>query len=365
MLGVESIHEDPEVFGDELLDEYGQGRIRGVLAVLRRHVVDGNDVRREVVGACALAAMPGGKLKPVATGVAAPRELAHPARHAGLAFRGVAVVEFGTEQAAVVVGRPSGLGVHDGILRRALQRPGDLALAPTVAALNAGVHSVGTGRADVLADLHPEAGVVLLGDEVDHAADGVGTVHGRAAVQLHVNPFNGRERHVQEVDVALLVPRPTGNAAPVYKHQRVGRTQRAQVGRRSAETRDDLEQNEARRAVVDEPRVLIHVAWRERRGVDRGGLLVDRVIGPGQRAHQFFDARHAPRFEIVHSEAVDEGRGVALGQPGAGHHYGFDVVRVVDRRRRWVALGLYVVRIGVLAPRRSRKYQDGGREHAT
>ena len=166
-------------------------------------------------------------------------------------------------------------------MRRPLQCPRDLAASPTVAALNVGIGSVGAGGAHVLAEAHGGTRVVLLGNEVDHAANGVGAVHRRATVQLNVNPFNGRKRHVQEVGEAFLIPGPAGDATPVYQHQRVGRAQGAQVGRGSAETRDDLKENEAGQDVIDVPQILVHIARSESGDVQRAGLLRNRRIGPG------------------------------------------------------------------------------------
>ena len=60
---------------------------------------------------------------------------------------------------------------------------------------------------------------IALGDEVDHAADGIGAVDRRCAVAQHLDPVDRREGNRIQVDRPPLQT-VRGDAAPVQQHQR-------------------------------------------------------------------------------------------------------------------------------------------------
>ena len=77
----------------------------------------------------------------------------------------------------------------------------------------------------------PQAGVVLLGDDVDDPGDGVRAVQGGAAVHHDFHPVDGGGGEFPQVGEEFLNPpgRP-GHAPAIEQHQGVGGTQAAQVG---------------------------------------------------------------------------------------------------------------------------------------
>ena len=77
--------------------------------------------------------------------------------------------------------------------------------------------------------------VIGFQNEVDHAADGVGTVDGRRAVFQNFHARNGAHRNRVQVD-RLAAGAVGGDAAPVQQHQGAVRSQAAQRSERRAAT---------------------------------------------------------------------------------------------------------------------------------
>ncbi|EEF25057.1 conserved hypothetical protein, partial [Ricinus communis] len=131
---------------------------------------------------------------------------------------------------------------------------------------------------------HLRAFELGLGDEVDHAADGVGTVDRRGAVAQHFDAGDGAHRNHVQVGVAVgdgLV----GQAAAVQQHQRAVHAQAAQV---------DVGAGAG-------------VRWRQR------GRLRQRHHEVGQRGHalldQVFGLDAGDRQRCFVGDALDAGAG--------------------------------------------------------
>ena len=89
------------------------------------------------------------------------------------------------------------------------------------------VAATGLGVVDEGRDLR--ALEVAPGDEVDHAADGVGAVDRRCTIAQHFDAFDRGERDRIQVDCAALEAM-RRHAAPVQQHQRRVGALAAQVG---------------------------------------------------------------------------------------------------------------------------------------
>ncbi len=68
-----------------------------------------------------------------------------------------------------------------------------------------------------------------LGNEVDHAADGVGPVNGGGAIAQHFHPVERADRNHVQVHAGAVI-RMVGQAPSVEQHQRLVAAQPAQVG---------------------------------------------------------------------------------------------------------------------------------------
>jgi hypothetical protein len=118
---------------------------------------------------------------------------------------------------------------------------------------------------------------ILARDEVDHAADRVGAVDRRRAVEQDFDTLNGCRRNVVEVDTAVVARRgEVGHAPPIEQHQRRRGAQAAQVGRVEAHLVAESTGADAHAVgqIVRRGRDLRHQLGR-----GRHARLVDRLAG--------------------------------------------------------------------------------------
>ena len=107
----------------------------------------------------------------------------------------------------------------DGLGRIAGQSSSQVAASPGVPSIHADVSAVRLRGTVLLAESGRESPVVLPGDEIHHAPDGVGPIHCRSAVQLNIHTLNCRQRHVENVDEAIFISSQTGHSPAVDQHR--------------------------------------------------------------------------------------------------------------------------------------------------
>nr|GEU28061.1 hypothetical protein [Tanacetum cinerariifolium] len=166
-----------------------------------------------------------------------------------------------------------------------------------------------------LVAFHAHGGALhgALGDEVDHAADGVGAVDGGRAVAQHFHPFQGRQRNDVQVH-AGAVERVVGDAPAVEQHQGLVAAQAAQVGGGDAAGAGTDRLAAAGRA-------LVHGNGVEDFG-RRGQALLDEVAGLDRRDRQRRFAGQALDAGAGHFNALDGGVVGAGLRHGAMHAAG-------------------------------------------
>ena len=137
-------------------------------------------------------------------------------------------------------------------------------------------------------------GEVLVENEVGHAGDGVGTVHGRGAAGDHVNAGNQRLGENGDVDRAVLAG--DRHAHAVEQHQGAVGAEVAQVQERAAAVTTGVARVAAGRAVLEDGQLVQAVhqvggggfqqllrADHGQRGRRRGGILQNARTGDGHR----------------------------------------------------------------------------------
>ncbi|MGC4113519.1 MAG: hypothetical protein QM765_02400 [Myxococcales bacterium] len=174
---------------------------------------------------------------------------------------------------------------------------------------------------------------VLAGDDVDHAADGVGAVDGRGAVLEDLDPLDGGHGDGVQVDGGVGAGAARDEAAAVDEHEGAGRAEAAQV--------------DAGRAVAA---VVVL-------GVDGVGLR-------GQRLEDVADRRAAGAGDLLAGHHGDRSRRVEVGAVDArtGDDDLLDVGGCGGRRRHhlaWLRLGFGLGRGGRVG--RSGRRSLGGR----
>ena len=235
-----------------------------------------------------------------------PRRCGHQGR-TRMAFADEVVVVVVAKAGAIVAGGEAGLVVVYRVAFRARQDRGEVAVRPRVAEV--GVHAVlvAAGGAVLVAAGHADAGVVLLEDDVHHAAHRVRAVHGAAAVEQHLHLFDGRGGDVAHVGEEAVDAGGAGDPPPVHQHQRVARAEAAQIRRGKADVQRaqrHIEEGGEVRGVVE--------------GVDRGQVLRDRpqdLLGGGE----------APGVDLLRRQHLHAQRGI-VAQAGAGDHHHFAAV---------------------------------------
>lgn len=163
--------------------------------------------------------------------------------------------------------------------------------APAAAEVPA-LAAAGMGRG-VVAGTDLAAGQALLGDEVDHPADGVGAVQRRGTVAQHFHPVDGGEGNGVQVHPGAVdrVGRVVAQAPAVKQHQGLVRADPTQVGKGRAAAAGTHRTPGADRGLV-------------------GGNPVDQLFGGGHALlAQLLDPQHRDRHRGLGINPTDRGAG--------------------------------------------------------
>ena len=169
---------------------------------------------------------------------------------------------------------------------------------------------------------HPDRGalVVAAQDDVDHAANGVGAVQRRSAVELYLHPFDQFHRDARDVGVAAEEAR-RAHAFAVHEDQRAAFPDAPQIDRGRAED------------VLGAVELLFVEREAQPRAAAEFRATAEVLRQPGQRPLQVRLARLEQGFRV---QDDDRARNLRSRQADAGarDHDGFDVlVPLADRFR--------------------------------